>query len=271
MQMAMIFGVSGRESDVGRSVSEADHDKYRRLSREAFNEYARSMSIDEEYRTVCVEALGTMYTDSPCEPHASTTTLVRRIFERTHDLDLFRCKTKAELSPKLAKLTGELGASAATDLMKYAIKMIKQTGDRLVWTPYPDIARNGSYLDKKFRCCSKSVDECILAISSAVSEEEKDLESLKPGPKVDGELENHRFIETQFIKMYEAQKTKWLLTNWTELAVKDQRREVMRAARGLVTAYGKEKGMKEDDINDYIGDAPCKHLAILVKSRLILC
>lgn len=93
MQVAMLFEVVGRESEVGHSDSPENYKRYRAASRQAFYDYAQETQL-QGYEN-CYSAMANMFTGVG----SGLTAHVRDVFEICHDLDLMRCTY--EMKPKL--------------------------------------------------------------------------------------------------------------------------------------------------------------------------
>ena len=139
MQVAMLFEVCCRESDIGFNDDPDVFMRYHTASCAAFRAWATSSdSISEEHATICFDALERMY----MEPKTPASAPVLAIFEACHDLDLYRCYDDEKMQRKLNELKQLVGEDAGERLAILAVRMIKKTGG-----PYPSLSltRTGTY------------------------------------------------------------------------------------------------------------------------------
>ena len=114
MQVAMLFEVCGRESDISYRDDPGEFGRYHSASCAAFRAWATSSgSIREEDATICFDALERMYMDDPKTPESEP---VVAIFEACHDLDLFRCYQPGQMQTRLDQLKQLVGEREGEEL-----------------------------------------------------------------------------------------------------------------------------------------------------------
>ena len=227
MQVAMVFEVCGRKSDIGFSDDPDTFTRYHTASCMAFEEYTASQNFDAANTKLCLDALQHMYMD----PKSAAAVPIKTIFEVCHDLDLFRCYGANRMEEKVRKLKSMVGEEAGEHLARLAVQMIRKTGDRILFSPFADLP-TGGYMLSIFPKCSHDAQACIDAISGVLPS----LKLKKPGPFVQGEAPI-RFIASRFKLMYEAQKLKWDLTEWDSFEIQEQKKWLRRSVRDLIRAY----------------------------------
>ena len=92
----MLFEVCGRNSDIGYGDGEDVFMGYHVASCAAFATYAKS-KLDKKSAKICKEGLDCMY----MRPKSVRSRAAKYIFERCHDLDLFRCYGGDKMRGKL--------------------------------------------------------------------------------------------------------------------------------------------------------------------------
>eukprot|EP00966_Prymnesium_polylepis_P203437 4713200-Prymnesium_polylepis.1 len=103
MEVAMIFEVCGRESEVGFNDDRAVYKGYHATSCRVFDEYAKDHMADEQ-RDEAREALEMLY-----DPDAGAMT---RVFEYIHEMDMLRCSDADIMHPKVDRLAETVDADA---------------------------------------------------------------------------------------------------------------------------------------------------------------
>ena len=156
MQAAMLFEVSGRQSDIGFKDHRASYNRYKKASCTAFKEYASLQKMSG--MDACAEALEHMYMNST-HPH------VRDIFEIVHDLDLIRCIDESSITSKIdasSDVKG-LGQAITKGMLLVSEKAIQATGDRLMYSPSGGTLcmSRDKYLFPK---CSTDAAACLQAV-----------------------------------------------------------------------------------------------------------
>mmetsp|Transcript_35533 Transcript_35533/g.93315 ORF Transcript_35533/g.93315 Transcript_35533/m.93315 type:complete len:561 (+) Transcript_35533:2-1684(+) len=249
MQVAMLFEVCGRESDIGFNDDPTVFLRYHTNSCKAFEAYAKDKELQE--LSTCLAALERMY----MSPRPASSAACKRIFEACHDLDLFRCYGKERMDGKLSALKKEIGEVAGDRLARLAVEMIVKTGDRLMYSPFAELP-TGSYSPSVFPKVSKGAQACIDALTGVVPSLKIKV-ALRPGPAVVGEgaePTHCRFIGSRFKLLYEAQKLQWDQTKWDSQSNVDQQLDDVReAVRQLVSTYNEAtgKGLTSAQVRSY--------------------
>ena len=239
MQVALLFEVCGRESDIGFSDDPGPPNvfmQYHEASCAAFGKWATpANSISAEDAAVCLDALECMY----MEPKTPASAPVKAVFEACHDLDLFRCYGGKRMKEKVSELKLLVGEEEGSRLARLAVRMIKQTGDRLLCSPFAELP-TGSYDLGLFPKCSHDAQVCLKAIESVMAPlgggSPAANAMLRPGPPVEGEGEV-RFVSSRYKLLHEAQKLKWDRTMWDAASLLTQKKHLRRAVKALVKAY----------------------------------
>jgi len=194
MQLAMVFEVCGRKSDIGfmddhgphcpapdgQCVFETDKKKcqnvfrsYHSASCAAFKKFAAlklpgrtaKNIAEKEVRDICSAGLEDMYCGVDEPPSKSDAT--QRVFEVCHDLELFRCYEKDKMGPKMAHLADELGQSAAERLAAAALDALRLTGDRILCSTLKG-KRTQKYDRTRFVACMTDPAHCIDVVGRAL-------------------------------------------------------------------------------------------------------
>jgi hypothetical protein len=243
MQIAMLFEVCGRDSDIGFSDSPQVFLGYHVKSVAAFDKYALETGLGAEVSEKCHDALERMYMESK----TSASRPFKHVAEKCHDLDLFRCYGGFRMNEKLGQLEREIGAEATNRLARTAVVNIVATGDRLLFSPFSNIGTR-SYNPAEFPVCSMPAG-CFHALQLMLAEPEVTVAQL---PLVDGEHAT-RFIGSAFKRLHAAQMSKWKHTQWNSKAIAEQRTAVLDALRKLLKVYCKSKNNgTEDDKDDCV-------------------
>ena len=217
LEVAMLFSVTGRQSEVGYRDDPGAYDAYKRASCAAFRTYATgkmSSTASKLPEAVIDRAYDALLNTFP------SNAALKRVLERAHDLDLLRCTGAAHMSSKLAALQRDVGSAAMMRLASEAERAILVTGDRLLCSPTGGGCRE-EYHASDFPRCSQEPRTCLAAI----------LSDTKPAPRtraptlVHGSsvLEAHgtdgvpsRFVGSSFKLLHTAQKAHWAATDWTK-------------------------------------------------------
>ena len=243
MQLAAIFEVAGRESDIGWSNDDSPNqshvNRFHHASLQAYDQYCTEISgsivgLSDETRVVVREAFEKInFADAKTERSMP----YKLILERCHDLDLYRCYGGADgqqrMQRKIQTMTTELGGNgtAAGALATMAIGMIRATGDRV----YPPGADVNWYDEILFPLCSTNASECI-----------SHAQAVMPALPVPGETkEDHSlgrlFNDSNFKKDYE----KYNLNGGDpELYMPERSDEILGAVGSLIDEWCK---IKEND------------------------
>jgi len=133
MQLAMIFEVTGRNSEIGIhdfDGSEKIYLKMKAASLDNFAEYYQS-KFDQHasFANKCKLALSGLRNMYCCTAHG-VVERITSVFELCHDHDLFRCKDEEDMEEKLGEFD-ELEPEEQA-LVLLAEEMIFKTGDRLM-------------------------------------------------------------------------------------------------------------------------------------------
>jgi len=143
------------------------------------------------------------------------------------------------MQEKVSELKQLVGEEEGERLARLAVQMIKQTGDRLLFSPFADLL-TGGYDLRLFPKCSHDAQACLKAIDSAMAPVGGVSPAvnvmLRPGPPVDGESKI-RFVSSRYKLLHEAQKLKWDRTNWDAASLQTQKKDLRQAVKALVKAY----------------------------------
>lgn len=136
MQVAILFEVSGRDSDIGFDDDTPAYMGYHRRSCRAFKEYAASSGsgIDPTAAAIALEAIERMYMD----PKTDRSRGMKRMMEICHDLELFRCYTTDKMEAKIDNMKKDIGIFAGEHFAKLAEATIRATGDRITYSHQQD-------------------------------------------------------------------------------------------------------------------------------------
>ena len=272
MEVALLFEVCGRETDIGFNDNSAVFMGYHEASCKAFAEYTASCAhLDPTAAAVCLEGLERMYMD----PKSERSVPFKHIFETCHDLDLCRCYDPSKMTRKLDALARDVGQSEGDKLARTAEAAILATGDRaLAKSPSPNpnshiypkptqpmlaigdrliFSPSGSggrdYVKSAFVVCSLNPPACLKAALSG--------DSPPPPPpsalKVAGEG-RVRFISSKFKLLHAAKMSRWRATKWGQ-SVGDkfeQANEIFKAVNALVRASVASKGVSDYETKDYL-------------------
>ena len=170
MQLAMIFEVCGRESDIGFNDHPETFHRFHHASCNAYKQFrsATHENVDDDARDLVLEALERMY----MEAKTKRSLPYKLVLERCHDLDLYRCYGKAKMERKRTRMMGELGGAvtAVEKLATLAEDMLRATGNRIMYSPTG--RETQSYDADVFPLCSTSAKEChqrLLVVSGEVA------------------------------------------------------------------------------------------------------
>lgn len=245
MQIAMLFEVSGRKSDIGFSDDTKVYLRYHKKSCENFREYAESTGIRHDTKNECLKGLENMY----CKPEGPKPKwwAKRRVFEVCHDLDLFRCYDAGKMEPKLDQLGEEVTPEAVNMLVDRVLSAILSTGDRLVWSP---VWGSRDYDSKKFPEYSKSAAACMNTVYTVILRGEKPKNKFSIRRVVPGEAPV-RFCASRFKIIHAGVGTMWKLHKLENLKVYDQNDVLKKALFALIDAYVETTNNDRPSISDY--------------------
>ena len=126
MEVALLFEVCGRETDIGFHDNPTVFRGYHEASCNAFAEYTASCAhLDPTAAAICLEGLERMYMD----PKSERSKPFKHIFETCHDLDLCRCYDPSKMTRKLEALAADVGQPECNKLARTAEAAILATGD----------------------------------------------------------------------------------------------------------------------------------------------
>ena len=218
---------------------------YHRASCKAFDVYAKQIPLPEATHRNCLDALERMYMGAKSEASKP----YKHVFEKAHDLDLFRCYPSGRMLQKIDAIKTELGVEHGDLLAKKAVQLIALMGDRVLFSPCATVSTQG-YHRERFAHCS-SLEGALDALQMAGSLEDllaaaaPTLPAMRPGALVMRGAEllegaqptRVRFIGSHFKRLLAAQNAKWRLILWDKQAVAIQRAELLDALRALIAAH----------------------------------
>jgi ankyrin repeat protein len=168
LQLALLFSVAGRQSEVTFSDNRAKYDEYKQKSAEAFKDYAQTIGMPPNDITQYMEIINPGAVQTISSPEKS---YLIHLFTLSHRFDLARCYSADEMTNAIQlsnqnTIHASVTQAAALDrLCHLAQNTILATGDRLL-AAYKD----NSFMDAevpyhpvKFSLCSMSPQECIFA------------------------------------------------------------------------------------------------------------
>ena len=199
MEVAMLFEKCSRESDIGFNDDQKAFLRYQQASYEAFDKYAQEMKLDTDARQKCKDALERMYRS----PKTSESKHIKRVFELCHDLDLYRCLGGDRMVEKLEKIKQKVGPAAGDKLARQAIEWIVATGDRLMFSPFPDLVPRD--YQSIFAQCSEP-EGCMRALGLLPVTGTQSASAAyvpAPSPKIPGEHPT-RFSDSKFKRLHTA-------------------------------------------------------------------
>jgi hypothetical protein len=107
MEIAMIFEVCGRESEVGYNDDRLVYKSYHETSCKVFDTFARKVGMSDDVREEALEALHKLYQDGGA---------MTRVFEYCHEMDMLRCSDAAIMHPKIDRLAETVCAPRMSSL-----------------------------------------------------------------------------------------------------------------------------------------------------------
>jgi len=245
MQVAMLFEVCGRQSDIGFNDDPGPPNafmQYHAASCAAFKAYATPANgFDPTDATVCFDALERMYMN----PKTATSAPVKRVLETCHDLDLFRCYGGDRMEDKVKKLAALVVSTDVADLLALSAEQaIAATGDRLMYSRSMDTRQ---YDAAAFPICSKQPKECLDAIMGVFGPVLSSLRDgiskvLPPTPLVPGESKV-RFAGSRFMLLHKAQMAMWKELKWETAEEFEQCNAMLRTLKELLSKYCAAKGV----------------------------
>ncbi|HAT9729511.1 TPA: hypothetical protein JBD73_04200 [Legionella pneumophila subsp. pneumophila] len=165
MQVAMLFSVVGRKSELGFADNPGVYGGYRKASAELFEQYAKTHYKDlftSPEQIAYWKRLVLDYGNPGFHPEANKPeqAIIAKIMRQCHCLDLLRCYFKEEFAKKVTKpLQDDLGVDAANSLVNYSKTLLEKTGDRLIGTK--------SYNLQEHWLNNTDVSHCINTLNSA--------------------------------------------------------------------------------------------------------
>ena len=244
MEVALLFEVCGRETDIGFNDNATVFMGYHEASCKAFAEYTASCAhLDPTAAATCLEGLERMY----MHPKSERSKPVKHILEMCHDLDLCRCYGESKMTPKLEATARDVGQPACDALACTAEAAILATGDRLSFSP----SGGGGlgYVKSAFVICSRNPLACLKAALSG--------DAPPPAPpsalKVAGEG-RVRFISSQYKLLHASKMSRWRATRLDEQGVGKfkQAYDIFEAVKGLVVAFGASQNVSQPKTIDYL-------------------
>eukprot|EP00041_Stephanoeca_diplocostata_P029849 m.889377 g.889377 ORF g.889377 m.889377 type:complete len:1393 (-) comp23644_c0_seq3:3364-7542(-) len=163
MQVAMLFEVCGRESDIGFADDKEEFLRYHQASCAAFAAYASSMSPSGEHFKKCLAALERMY----MTPKGKSSALIQHVFEVCHDVDLVRCHTADKMKEKRKNIADVIGKSAEIRITMATERAVCATGGRLLCAPITGNTKD--YDGALFRELSLNPCKCLATVDSVFS------------------------------------------------------------------------------------------------------
>ena len=157
MQVAMLFEVCGRESDIGYCDDPDVFLIYHRNSCTAFQKYIKSTPLSSKHVS---DALERMY----MSPKNEASRPIKHVFEMAHDLDLFRCYDEDKMIKKLDSIKNDVGRNSRDRLVQLAESAIEATGDRIIYS-FSGRPKRG-YIHGIFDSCSTEPAVCWQAIQT---------------------------------------------------------------------------------------------------------
>jgi hypothetical protein len=249
MQVAMLFEVSGRKSDIGYRDDQDEFRKYHSASCENFNKYAKQSKMPTAARKQCLDALENMF----CGPQAGeeNSRAARHVLEVCHDLDLFRCYGKGMMKPRLQNIQLEIGPTARDFLACRAVLAIRATGDRLCSSLKLDadeIISPRDYDKATFKKFGADPDACLKVVFKTTLRRQPNLEfhiqHLVPGEAP------VRLAGSRFKLLHAAAMCKWgALGNRN---FRHQQKEVWEAVEELVGAFAQKYNISQVDRESYL-------------------
>lgn len=236
MQVAMLFSVVGRASEVSYSDDVHAYNKYKEASVAAFEAYMQTHGNGVPKGVVRATATALQ------EMHYGKPTAVKRVLEVSHNLDLLRCCGGADMAQKIRAIADDVGDAAAASLAALAEGAILRTGDRLLYS-HSGTGTRSVYDRNAFYTCSRSAKD---AWAAATADSAPPTTSLTLTPPCAGEAElggvPSRFLTSFYKVMHQAQMAQWRATNWTvQDNVARQRQQVLDCLETLLSEYCKGK------------------------------
>jgi hypothetical protein len=141
-QIAVMFEVVGRQSEIGFKDDFDMHNLFRLHSLEALANYSYN-TLNLAERNDIMDGTFQMYKT----PVSKSSFPYQRVFEKVHDLELLRCwEEDVPMQFKINQMEKDIGKSGTHKLLLYTEKLIEATGDNLQWRP----SRTGGR--KKWNC-----------------------------------------------------------------------------------------------------------------------
>jgi hypothetical protein len=152
LQLAALFEVCGRESDIGHADCQEVFGRFHKKSMDEFQTRASGDDwVPQQLCQLCHDALERMY----CHPKTEASAAFKFILEFVHDLDLLRCYPADKMQKKIVEFKKILPDSVVDLLFKLAESLIIATGDRTIWPSRRD------YQAGTFQQCSTNARTCI--------------------------------------------------------------------------------------------------------------
>jgi len=165
IELAMLFFVTGRESEVSFKDNPDLYNRYRVSSSERFEQYvSERQKIFPQIAKMVTSHRGSIYKHIIHEPHTPTSNpfydTIKSLMRIIHQIDLFRCYDDLKMDAVTMSIANELNCTPTVNLpfMQYAVQCLQATGDLNLGKK---IGRNS----RLFLACSTSVTNCLTAIS----------------------------------------------------------------------------------------------------------
>ena len=147
LQLAIAFESAGREEEFSFQENREKYDEYRNESCRLLREYS---TTTHEAATALESMWG-----------VGKRTAAVRVLEVAHDLDLFRCKGHDAMESRMEKWRREIGEGKVNVLVKLALDLLLQTGDRIQFVPHGFAHLRQERKRPTFVRFSRDPDACI--------------------------------------------------------------------------------------------------------------
>ena len=201
MMVGMIFEVVGRESDIGFSDAKKTYQRYHHASVKAYESYVSNQLPSNKYSNRVRDALSCMYMD----PKTEESEPIQEIFEKAHDLDLFRCYPEDMMTKRIEGLIQRLrSVEEAMSLVVLAETAIDRTGDR-IFCSMTGLRERERYIGERFSKASKDAATCFRMITGQSAVTPAAAQAPAAAPAASGG--NSRTLATSaFLRQYENTK-----------------------------------------------------------------
>jgi hypothetical protein len=235
IQMALLFEVCGRQSEIGFNECTPTYMSYKRRSIEAYEAYAQGF---EWYDGRCVDALNRMYDGYPMYSSRP----IQRVIEVAHDLDLFRCYPEEKMWGKVQNMCSLLGTEKGMALVLMAESAIHKTGDRIMCS-FTGLRERDDFLPEPFRASSRDASATIQLVASAKGKAtavEKYVEK-KPetAPPMSSAGSGRSLKTTAFLPAYDNAKMPKHLY------------QLQGSVDGMLKTYARRHGIPEAEVDEF--------------------